>query len=140
MQETLFIVKPDGVRRGLIGQVLSRIEQRGFHITHLELRDPDPQIIDEHYKELLDKPFYPSLRDFMLSGPCLVGVLAGPEVISSWRQMMGATRPEEAAPGTIRGDFAHAAEPGQAIENVVHGSDCLESAQREIAIWFPHKK
>lgn len=136
MEKTLFIVKPDGLERGLLGQVLTRIENRGFEIEALELRQPDAALIDEHYKELLDKPFYPSIRDFMLSGPCVVGVIKGPAVISSWRKMMGATRPEEAEAGTIRGDFAHGADPGQAIMNVVHGSDCQESAEREIALWF----
>lgn len=137
MEKTFFIVKPDGVRRGLIGQVLSRIEQRGFQLEKLEYRpEVSADLIDQHYEQLLDKPFYPSIREFMTSGPVVVGVISGQDVIECWRTMMGATRPEEALPGTIRGDFAKAPEPGQTIQNVVHGSDSAASAAREIQLWF----
>ncbi|MGT2846206.1 nucleoside-diphosphate kinase [Streptococcus massiliensis] len=138
MERTLFIIKPDGVKRGIIGQILSRIEQRGFHIEQMKMVEPNQDLIDLHYQALLDKPFYPAVRNFMLDGPIVVGVLAGEQAISGWRTMMGATRPEEALPGTIRGDFAQAAAPGQAIQNIVHGSDSPESAEREIRIWFGH--
>lgn len=137
MEQTFFIVKPDGVARGLIGQVLERIERRGFRIEKMEYRkEVDSQIIDQHYKDLVGKDFYPAIRDFMTSGPIVVGVISGEKVIESWRTLMGATRPEEALPGTIRGDFGQAAAPGETIQNIVHGSDSPESAAREIALWF----
>ncbi|WP_128837500.1 nucleoside-diphosphate kinase, partial [Streptococcus sp. DD11] len=113
MEKTLFIVKPDGVRRGLVGRVLQRIEQRGFQLERLEYRSAvSSELIDQHYEQLLDKAFYPAIRAFMTSGPLVVGVISGPKIIECWRTMMGATLPEEALPGTIRADFAHAASPG----------------------------
>ena len=121
MQKTFFIIKPDAVKRHLIGQVLDRIERRGFVI--------------EHYAQLVDKPFFPSISEFMMSGPSVIGIMSGPGVIKSWRDMMGATNPGDAAPGTIRGDFATAPD-GDMIPNIVHGSDSEESAAREIQIWF----
>lgn len=137
MEQTFFIIKPDGVKRGLIGQVLKRIEERGFKIEKLELRSAvSEDLIDQHYQDLVGKSFYPPIRQFMTSGPVVVGILSGPKVVETWRSMMGATRPEEASPGTIRGDFARAAGDNQAIQNVVHGSDSEESAKREIALWF----
>lgn len=137
MEQTFFIIKPDGVKRGLIGQVLKRIERRGFKLEKLELRSTVSEaLIDQHYRDLVGKSFYPPIRQFMTSGPIIVGIISGPKVIESWRDMMGATRPEEALPGTIRGDFAKAAGENQAIQNVVHGSDSEESAKREIALWF----
>ena len=137
MEQTFFIIKPDGVKRGLIGQVLKRIEERGFKIEKLELRSAvSEDLIDQHYQDLVGKSFYPPIRQFMTSGPVVVGILSGPKVIETWRTMMGATRPEEASPGTIRGDFARATGDNQAIQNVVHGSDSEASAKREIALWF----
>ena len=137
MEQTFFIIKPDGVKRGLIGQVLKRIEERGFKIEKLELRSAvSEDLIDQHYQDLVGKSFYPPIRQFMTSGPVVVGILSGPKVIETWRTMMGATRPEAALPGTIRGDFAKAAGDNQAIQNVVHGSDSEASAKREIALWF----
>lgn len=137
MEQTFFIIKPDGVKRGLIGQVLKRIEERGFKIEKLEMRPKlSEDLIDRHYQDLVEKSFYPPIRQFMTSGPVVVGILSGPKVIETWRIMMGATRPEEALPGTIRGDFAKAAGDNQAIQNVVHGSDSKASAKREIALWF----
>ena len=137
MEQTFFIIKPDGVERGLVGEVLKRIERRGFKLEKLELRSTvSEDLIDQHYRDLVGKSFYPPIRQFMTSGPIIVGIISGPKVIESWRDMMGATRPEEALPGTIRGDFAKAAGENQAIQNVVHGSDSEESAKREIALWF----
>lgn len=137
MEQTFFIIKPDGVKRGLVGEVLKRIERRGFKLEKLELRSTvSEDLIDQHYRNLVGKSFYPPIRQFMTSGPIIVGIISGPKVIESWRDMMGATRPEEALPGTIRGDFAKAAGENQAIQNVVHGSDSEESAKREIALWF----
>lgn len=137
MEQTFFIIKPDGVKRGLVGEILQRMEQRGFKLEKLELRSAVSEaLIDQHYRDLVEKSFYPPIRQFMTSGPIIVGIISGPKVIESWRDMMGATRPEEALPGTIRGDFAKAAGENQAIQNVVHGSDSEESAKREIALWF----
>ena len=137
MEQTFFIIKPDGVKRGLVGEVLKRIERRGFKLEKLELRSTVSEaLIDQHYRDLVEKSFYPPIRQFMTSGPIIVGIISGPKIIESWRDMMGATRPEEALPGTIRGDFAKAAGENQAIQNVVHGSDSEESAKREIALWF----
>ena len=137
MEQTFFIIKPDGVKRGLVGEVLKRIERRGFKLEKLELRSAvSEDLIDQHYRNLVGKSFYPPIRQFMTSGPIIVGIISGPKVIESWRDMMGATRSEEALPGTIRGDFAKAAGENQAIQNVVHGSDSEESAKREIALWF----
>ena len=137
MEQTFFIIKPDGVKRGLVGEVLKRIERRGFKLEKLELRSTvSEDLIDQHYRDLVGKSFYPPIRQFMTSGPIIVGIISGPKIIESWRDMMGATRPEEALPGTIRGDFAKAAGENQAIQNVVHGSDSEESAKREIALWF----
>ena len=130
MEQTFFIIKPDGVKRGLVGEVLKRVEQRGYKIERLEMRtNVSNELIDQHYEALLAKDFYPSIRDYMTSGSVIIGVLSGSQVISGWRHMMGATRPEEALPGTIRG-------AGETIRNVVHGSDSEESAKREIALWF----
>ncbi len=128
MEQTFFIIKPDGVKRGLVGEVLKRIEQRGLTIEKLELRTKvSEELIDKHYQDLVGQSFYLPIREFMTSGP---------KVIETWRTMMGATRPEEALPGTIRGDFAKAAGENEVIQNVVHGSDSEESAKREIALWF----
>ena len=132
MEQTFFIIKPDGAKRGLVGEVLKRIEHRSFTIEKLELRS-------QLSEELIDQSFYPPIREFMTSGPILVGIISGPKVIETWRTMMGATRPEEALPGTIRGDFAKAAGENEVIQNVVHGSDSEESAKREIALWFEEK-
>ena len=148
MEQTFFIIKPDGVKRGLVGEVLKRIEQRGLTIEKLELRTIEKLelrtkvsegLIDQHYQDLVGQSFYPPIREFMTSGPVLVGIISGPKVIETWRTMMGATRPEEALPGTIRGDFAKAAGENEVIQNVVHGSDSEESAKREIALWFEEK-
>ena len=137
MEQTFFIIKPDGVKRGLVGEILQRMEQRGFKLEKLELRSAVSEaLIDQHYQYLVEKSFYPPIRQFMTSGPVVVGILSGPKVIETWRTMMGATRPEAALPGTIRGDFAKAAGDNQAIQNVVHGSDSEASAKREIALWF----
>lgn len=110
MEKTFFMIKPDGVKRGLIGQVLERIERRGFVIEKLELRQADAAILRKHYDFLVDKPFFPEIEAYMTSGPLLIGVLSGNRVVSSWRMMMGVTNPKDALPGTIRGDFGQAQE------------------------------
>lgn len=139
MEKTLFLIKPDGVSRGLVGQVLSRIERRGFKIEALELRTASKDLLRQHYADLLERPFFPKVEEAMTSGPLIAGVISGEEVIASWRTMMGATNPKEALPGTIRGDYAQAPAPNQATLNIVHGSDSKESAEREIALWFGNK-
>lgn len=108
MEQTFFMIKPDGVERGLVGEVLRRIERRGFTFERLELRQASPELLAKHYEALVTKPFYPELEAYMTSGPVLIGVLSGNRVISSWRTMMGVTNPKDALPGTIRGDFAQA--------------------------------
>ena len=136
MEKTFFMIKPDGARRGLVGEVLHRIERRGFKIEKLEMRMATPELLEKHYEDLVDRPFFPQIVDFMTSGPLIIGVLSGNQVIGSWRTMMGATNPKEALPGTIRGDYAQAPDEGGATFNVVHGSDSPESAEREISLWF----
>ncbi|MDA2989824.1 MAG: nucleoside-diphosphate kinase [Actinomycetota bacterium] len=131
-QRTLVLIKPDGVERGLIGEVLSRIERKGFRIVALELRVLERAIAEEHYGEHKDKPFFGDLVDFITGGPLVAAVIEGPEAIASWRTMMGATNPANAAPGTIRGDLAT-----ETQMNVTHGSDSPESAAREIGLFFP---
>lgn len=131
-QRTLVLVKPDGVARGLIGEVLGRIERKGFRIVACDLRTLTREIAESHYAEHADKPFFADLVAFITSGPVLAAVIEGPEVIVSWRSMMGATNPAAAAPGTIRGDLAT-----ETQFNVTHGSDSPESAAREIALFFP---
>jgi nucleoside-diphosphate kinase len=131
-ERTLVLIKPDGVARGLIGEVIGRIERKGFAIVALELRTVSAAIAEEHYGEHRDKPFFGELVEFITSGPLVAAVIEGPEAIVSWRAMMGATNPVNAAPGTIRGDLAT-----QTQFNVTHGSDSPESAAREIALFFP---
>lgn len=131
-QRTLVLVKPDGVARGLVGDVLGRIERKGFRVVALEMRTLTAEIAEEHYAEHKGKPFFGDLVAFITSGPLVAAVIEGPEVIASWRAMMGATNPANAAPGTIRGDLAT-----ETQNNVTHGSDSPESAAREIALFFP---
>ena len=131
-ERTLVLVKPDGVSRGLVGEVLGRIERKGFRIVALELRTLPREVAEEHYAEHREKPFFPDLVSFITSGPLVAAVIEGPEAIASWRTMMGATNPANAAPGTIRGDLAT-----ETQNNVTHGSDSAESAAREIALFFP---
>jgi len=131
-ERTLVLVKPDGVERGLIGEVISRIERKGFKIVALEMRTLERSIAETHYAEHADKPFFKDLVDFISGGPLVAAVIEGNEAIAAWRTMMGATNPVNAAMGTIRGDLAT-----ETQLNVSHGSDSLESAAREIAQFFP---
>lgn len=133
MDRTFIICKPDAVERGLVGSILARFETKGLSLVGAELRTLDANILSRHYEEHLGKPFYDDLVAFMSRGPVLVAVLEGPE--DTWsvvREMMGATNPLKAAPGTIRGDFGTLF-----TENLIHGSDSAESAAREIGIFFP---
>ena len=132
-QRTLVLVKPDGVKRGLVGEVFSRIERKGFKLVALELRTLDRATAETHYGEHKDKPFFKDLVDFITGGPLVAAVIEGNEAIAAWRQMMGATNPANAAMGTIRGDLAT-----ETQFNVSHGSDSPESAAREIKLFFPN--
>jgi nucleoside-diphosphate kinase len=131
-ERTLVLIKPDGVRRGLIGAVISRIERKGLSIVAMELRTLDRETATSHYAEHDGKPFFEPVLSFITSGPLVALVAEGPRAVAAFRGLAGATDPVQATPGTIRGD--HALEVG---ENVVHGSDSAESAQREIKIFFP---
>ncbi|HJQ07554.1 MAG TPA: nucleoside-diphosphate kinase [Nocardioides sp.] len=131
-ERTLVLIKPDAVRRGLLGAVLSRFEAKGLRIVAMEQRTIDAAQADAHYHEHVERDFYPPLRDFVTSGPLVALVLEGDEAISVVRILNGATDGRQAAPGTIRGDFSLSNR-----ENLVHGSDSPESAAREIALWFP---
>lgn len=131
-ERTLILVKPDGVRRGLVGEVISRIERKGLTISRLELRTLDRGTAEQHYAEHEGKPFYGDLVDFITSGPLVAMVVEGPDAVKSMRSLMGATNPVEATPGSIRGDFA--TEIG---ENIVHGSDSPENGEREVKLFFP---
>lgn len=132
-ERTLILIKPDGVKRGLVGEILRRIEAKGLRFAALDLRVADRATAEKHYAEHTDKPFFGELVDFITSGPLVAGVVEGERAVEAWRQLAGGTDPvAKATPGTIRGDF------GLTVgENVVHGSDSPESAEREISIWFP---
>ena len=132
-ERTLVLVKPDGVARGLVGEVLKRIETKGYKLVAMELRTLDRATAESHYGEHADKSFFKDLVDFITSGPLVAAVIEGNEAISGWRNMMGATNPINAAQGTIRGDLAT-----EMQNNVSHGSDSPESAAREIALFFPN--
>ncbi|HEY3530785.1 MAG TPA: nucleoside-diphosphate kinase [Nocardioides sp.] len=135
MERTLVLVKPDGVRRGLTGEVIRRIEAKGYRLVRLELRDATRDVLAEHYAEHEGKPFYEPLVEFMLSGPVAAMVVEGERVVEGFRALAGATDPTAALPGTIRGDLGR--DWGLAVlQNLVHGSDSVESAEREIKIWF----
>ncbi len=132
-ERTLVLVKPDGVERGLIGEVISRIERKGLRLVALDMRQVAKELAEQHYAEHDGKPFYNSLVEFITSGPVVAAVVEGPRAIAAFRQIAGGTDPvDKAAPGSVRGDF------GLEVQyNLVHGSDSPESAAREIKLWFP---
>ena len=132
----LVLIKPDGVERRLVGEILRRIEAKGYDVTALKTVVPTPELLAEHYAEHVDRPFYPGLVEYMTRGPVVAAVIEGHRVVQGVRSLMGATDPTTAAPGSIRGDLARD-QGGEAMENLVHGSDGQASAEREIAIWFP---
>ena len=136
-ERTLILVKPDGVKRGLLGEILRRIEAKGYTLVAAELRNATDELLAQHYEEHVGKPFYQPLVEFMLSGPVLAVVAEGERSIEGFRSLAGATDPTTAAPGTIRGDLGRAWDT-KVIQNLVHGSDSEESAAREIGIWFPN--
>ena len=131
IERTFAMVKPDGVRRGLVGDVVKRLESKGFRIVGMKLMQISRELAERHYGEHEGKPFYEGLVSFITSGPVVAMVVEGENAILEWRKMMGATNPEEAAPGTLRGDFALIID-----ENVVHGSDAPATAEREIGLFF----
>jgi nucleoside-diphosphate kinase len=132
VEQTLILVKPDGVQRGLIGEVIRRIERKGFTIQALELRSLDRDTAEQHYGEHVDKPFFGDLVEFITSGPLVALCVEGPDAVGAVRTLMGPTNPIAAPPGSIRGDY------GLEIEkNLVHGSDSAASAARELALFFP---
>lgn len=132
-ERTLVLVKPDGVARGLVGEVISRIERKGYRISAMEMRTLDAATAEEHYGEHREKPFFAELVDFITSGPLVAMIVEGQEVVKGVRTLMGVTNPIEAAPGSLRGDFCTLVG-----ENLVHGSDSNASAARETTLFFPN--
>ena len=138
IEQTLILVKPDGVSRGLVGEIIARIESKGYVIADLKMMQADRALLERHYAEHQGKPFFEPLVEFMLSGPIVAIIAEGQRVIEGFRSLAGTTDPTVAAPGTIRGDLAR--DQGTKVQqNLVHGSDSLESATREIAIFFEGK-
>lgn len=135
-QRTLILVKPDGVRRGLVGEVIARIERKGYKIAALRMLTADKSMLEAHYAEHQGKVFYEPLMEFMLSGPIVALIAEGERVVEGFRSLAGATDPTTAAPGSIRGDLARD-QGTKVVQNIVHGSDSSESAEREIKIFFP---
>ncbi|WP_125704535.1 nucleoside-diphosphate kinase [Lacticaseibacillus daqingensis] len=135
-ERTLILVKPDGVTAGHVGEVLTRLERRRFTLKALKVVQATGQQLAAHYAQLVDEPYYPGIERYMVASPLVAIVATGTDVVESVRKMTGPTKPEDAAPGTIRGDFGRAWGPGP-IQNVVHSSDSVASAEREITIWFP---
>jgi nucleoside-diphosphate kinase len=131
MEKTFLMVKPDGVQRKLIGEIVARFERKGFHLVSAKLMTASEDLAKEHYAEHKERPFFGELVDFITSGPVFAMVWEGENVISSARTMMGKTNPADSAPGTIRGDYATVLS-----HNIIHGSDSPESAEREINLWF----
>jgi len=125
------MIKPDGVQRGLVGNIISRFEQRGCKLQALKLAKPSEELLKSHYSDLAEKKFFPSLIEYMLSGPVTCMVWEGKNAVKMGRQMLGATNPQDSLPGTIRGDFC--IDVGR---NICHGSDSVENAEKEIALWF----
>ena len=130
-ERTFIMVKPDGVERGLVGEVIGRFEKKGFTLERMRMLTPTSEIATEHYSEHVDRPFFGELLEFITRGPVVAMEWSGEEAVASARNIMGATNPANAAPGSIRGDLATLL-----TENIVHGSDSVESAERELSIWF----
>ncbi|VDB97659.1 unnamed protein product [Peniophora sp. CBMAI 1063] len=131
-ERTYIMVKPDGVQRGIVGDIISRFEKRGFKLIALKLVHATPDHLEKHYADLKGKPFFPGLIKYMASGPVVAMVWEGLDAVKTGRKMLGATNPLASEPGTIRGDYALAVG-----RNICHGSDAVESAEKEIALWFP---
>ncbi|VDQ08970.1 unnamed protein product [Trichobilharzia regenti] len=131
MERTFIMVKPDGVQRGLVGEIVHRFERRGYKLVALKMTQASEQLLHTHYEALKSKPFFPKLIAYMSSGPVVPMVFEGHKAVENGRTMLGATQPEASCPGSIRGDFCQ-----DVGRNVVHGSDSTESANREISLWF----
>jgi len=138
LEKTLVLVKPDGVARGLVGEVIARIEAKGYRIAAIRMLQADRVLLEKHYAEHQGKPFFEPLVEFMMSGPIVAIIAEGNRVIEGFRSLAGVTDPTLAAPGTIRGDLARD-QGTKVVQNIVHGSDSPESAAREIAIFFEGK-
>lgn len=138
IEKTLILVKPDGVQRGLVGEVISRVEKKGYQVIALRILQADRALLEKHYAEHKGKPFFEPLVEFMLSGPIVAMIAQGNRVIEGFRSLAGVTDPTLAAPGTIRGDLARDAGT-KVVQNIVHGSDSPESAAREINIFFANE-
>lgn len=131
LERTYIMIKPDGVQRGLVGQIIDRFEKKGFKLLALKLFSPARELLEEHYKDLKAKPFFKDLVDYMMMGPVVCMVWQGLQVVKTGRKMLGETNPLNSLPGSIRGDFCI-----EAGRNIIHGSDSVESAEREIKMWF----
>ena len=131
LERTYLMFKPDGVQRGIVGEIIQRLEKKGFRLIAMKLVKATKEILDKHYAEHKEKPFFPKLCNYIMMGPVLCMVWQGRDIVKTARKMMGATNPLNAEPGTIRGDYC--LDSGR---NVIHGSDSVESAEREIKIWF----
>lgn len=134
MERTYVMIKPDGVKRRLVGEIIKRIEKKGYLIRHIEMDIPTKEILTEHYSHIKDKPFFPSIVEFLTSGPVVKMVVVGEDAVSGIRKMLGATNPREAAIGTIRGDLSNCTG-----RNICHASDSTKSAEKEISLWFKGK-
>merc|ERR1719213_781458 len=131
-ERTYIMIKPDGVQRGLVGTIISRFEQKGFKLVAMKLAQPGKEMFEKHYADLSSKPFFAGLVEYAASGPVCCMVWEGDNVVKTGRKMLGATKPFDSEPGTIRGDFS--IDVGR---NIIHGSDAVESAEHEIGLWFP---
>lgn len=134
-ERTYIMIKPDGVQRGLVGTIIGRFEQKGFKLVALKQTSPSKDHLEKHYEDLKAKPFFPGLIEYMTSGPVVAMVWEGMNAVATGRKMLGATKPFDSEPGTIRGDFA--IDVGR---NICHGSDSVESANKEIALWFKEEE
>ncbi|EEZ99726.1 Nucleoside diphosphate kinase-like Protein [Tribolium castaneum] len=134
-ERTFIMVKPDGVQRGLVGKIIKRFESKGFKLVALKFTWPSEELLKKHYADLATKPFFPGLVKYMSSGPVVPMVWEGLNVVKTGRVMLGATNPADSAPGTIRGDLCI-----QVGRNIIHGSDSVESAKKEIGLWFTEKE
>ena len=131
MEKTFIMIKPDGVERGVIGEIISKVEKKGFKVTQARLFEPSRELVEKHYMEHEGKPFFKSLIEYIGSGPVMAMQIEGESVVEVMRLMIGDKDPKIAIPGTIRGDYA-----SSMTTNVIHGSDSVESAQRELGLWF----
>lgn len=136
-QKTLALFKPDVIDRNLSLKFIELIYKHGFVILAIETVNPSKELLEQHYKDLVDKPFFPALLEYMTSQPITALILEKENAIDDWRKLMGATNPDDAQPGTIRGDYGQKRQTGDTLKNLVHGSDSIENAEREINLWFP---